>query len=118
MQAYLVSNGTILTMDPSQPEVEAFGVIGEWIVSAGSLAEVEAALPRGAGRLDLAGATCLPGFNEAHNHMLNFGFVLGRSTAAILRSVRSRRSLPASPSVPKEHHPAAGSAGAVTTTTS
>jgi predicted amidohydrolase YtcJ len=78
MQAYLVTNGTILTMDPSQPQVEAFGVIGEWIVSAGSLAEVEAALPRGAGRLDLAGATCLPGFNEAHNHMLNFGFVLGQ----------------------------------------
>ncbi|MFN3337248.1 MAG: amidohydrolase family protein, partial [Thermomicrobium sp.] len=78
MDAYAVVNGTILTLDPTQPEVEAFGVIGERIVAVGSLAEVEAALPRGARRLDLAGATCLPGFNEAHNHMINFGMVLGQ----------------------------------------
>lgn len=77
MDGYGVSNGTILTMDPEQPEVEAFGVIGETIVAVGSRAEVEAALPRGARWLDLAGATCLPGFNEAHNHMLSFGLMLG-----------------------------------------
>lgn len=78
MDAYAVVNGTILTMDSTQPEVEAFGVIGDRIVAVGSLAEVEAALPRGARRLDLAGATCLPGFNEAHNHMINFGLVLAQ----------------------------------------
>lgn len=78
MDAYAVVNGTILTMDPTKPEVEAFGVIGERIVAVGSMAEVEAALPRGARQLDLAGATCLPGFNEAHNHMINFGLVLGQ----------------------------------------
>ncbi|MCX7623537.1 MAG: amidohydrolase [Thermomicrobium sp.] len=78
MDAYLVTNGTILTMDPARPEVEAFAVIGERIVAAGSRAEAEAVLPRGFRRLDLAGATCLPGFNEAHNHMINFGLVLGQ----------------------------------------
>ncbi|MCS7051123.1 MAG: amidohydrolase, partial [Thermomicrobium sp.] len=78
MDAYVVTNGTILTMDPNRPQVDAFGVIGERIVAVGSLTDVEPALPRGARRLDLAGATCLPGFNEAHNHMINFGFVLGQ----------------------------------------
>ena len=65
-------------MDPAQPTVEAFGVIDERIVATGSITDVEAALPRGYQRLDLSGATCLPGFNEAHNHMINFGIVLGQ----------------------------------------
>ncbi len=78
MDVYMVTNGTILTMDPAQPTVEAFGVIDERIVATGSITDVEAALPRGYRRLDLAGATCLPGFNEAHNHMINFGIVLGQ----------------------------------------
>ena len=43
----LVSNGTILTMDPAQPEVEAFGVIGDRIVAVGNRRLVEDALPRG-----------------------------------------------------------------------
>ena len=39
--ALLITNGTILTMDPAQPEVEAVGVIGETIVAAGTRQAVE-----------------------------------------------------------------------------
>jgi predicted amidohydrolase YtcJ len=71
--AQLFTNGTILTMDPGQSEIEAVGVIGGRIVAAGSRRAVEDALPRGYATFDLAGRTLLPGFNEAHNHMIGHG---------------------------------------------
>lgn len=80
-ESLLITNGTILTMDPAQPEVEAVGVIGDRIVAVGSREMVEAALPRGYRTLDLAGAFCMPGFNEAHNHMIGFGTALGHVQA-------------------------------------
>lgn len=73
--AILYTNGTILTMDPANPEVEAVAVIGEQIVAAGDRATAENALPRGHRRFDLAGRTMVPGFNEAHNHMIGYGTI-------------------------------------------
>jgi predicted amidohydrolase YtcJ len=78
----LVSNGTILTMDPSQPEVEAFGVIGDRIVAVGNRRLVEDALPRGYRTVDLAGRCAVPGFNEAHNHMISYGMTLEQIDAS------------------------------------
>lgn len=102
--AFMVTNGTILTMDPRQPEVAAVGVIGDRIVATGDREGVASALPRGYRTLDLAGRTCLPGFNEAHNHMISFGIALGhvpcgypdvRSIEDIKRGVAERaRTLP------------------------
>lgn len=98
-ESLLISNGTILTMDPSQPNAEAVGVIGDRIVAVGSRDDVAAQLPRGYDALDLAGRTCLPGFNEAHNHMIGYGVALGqtacgypevRSIAEITRAVARR----------------------------
>lgn len=97
--AVIYGNGVILTMDPNQPEVEAIGVIGERIVAVGGRSDVEAALPHAPRRFDLAGRTLLPGFNEAHNHMIGFGQTLGyidagfpavRSIAEIVARVRER----------------------------
>jgi len=82
LDAILYTNGTILTMDPAQPEVEAVGIIGETIVAAGSRTMVEDALPRGYRMFDLAGRTMLPGFNEAHNHMIGYGTALGHIDAS------------------------------------
>jgi predicted amidohydrolase YtcJ len=69
----LFFGGTILTMNPSQPEVEAVAVIGERIVAAGSRDEASAALPVGYREIDLGSRTMMPGFNEAHNHMIGYG---------------------------------------------
>ena len=86
----LVSNGTILTMDPAQPEVEAFGVIGDRIVTAGNRRLVEDALPRGYRTVDLAGRCAVPGFNEAHNHMISYGLMLEHIDASFpaVKSIR------------------------------
>jgi predicted amidohydrolase YtcJ len=73
--AILYTNGTILTMDPDNPKVEAVAVIGDVIVAAGDRASAENALPRGHRRVDLAGRTMVPGFNEAHNHMIGYGTI-------------------------------------------
>ncbi len=78
----LVGNGTILTMDPAQPEVEAFGIIGDRIVAAGNRRLVEDALPRGYRTIDLAGRCAVPGFNEAHNHMISYGMTLEQIDAS------------------------------------
>jgi predicted amidohydrolase YtcJ len=97
--ARLYANGTILTMDPTQPEVEAIGVSGERIVAAGNRRMVEDALPRGYATTDLGGQTLLPGFNEAHNHMIGYGVNAGQldagyptvqSIADIVAAVRAK----------------------------
>jgi predicted amidohydrolase YtcJ len=79
--AFVIKNGTILTMNSSEPSVEAVGVIGDRIVAAGSQRLVEDALPRGYRTIDLGGRFCLPGLNEAHNHMIGFGTALGHVEA-------------------------------------
>ena len=56
----LITNGTIATIDPRQPEAEAVGIIGDRIVAVGNRAMVEARPPRGYQTLDLAG----PGVTE------------------------------------------------------
>lgn len=78
----LITNGTIATMDPNRPTAEAVGMIGDRIVAVGNRAMVESALPRGYTTLDLGGRFAMPGFNEAHNHMLIYGLNLGQINAS------------------------------------
>ena len=98
-EAFVIKNGTILTMDRGRPNAEAVGVIGDRIVAVGSVSMVEDALPRGYRTIDLGGRFCLPGLNEAHNHMIGFGTALGhveagfpnvRSIEEIKRNVAER----------------------------
>jgi predicted amidohydrolase YtcJ len=69
----LLVNGNVLTMDPGRPRAGAVAVSG------GRIAGVYDAAPDvEAGRdvIDLKGATLLPGFHDAHNHMIGFGLAL------------------------------------------
>ena len=70
----ILENLNGLTMDPSRPRVEAIGILGDRIVAAGPAHEL--ADLRATTRLDLDGATVVPGFNDAHNHMGFFGATL------------------------------------------
>jgi predicted amidohydrolase YtcJ len=97
--AVMLSGGTILTMDRGNPETDAVGIVGDRIVAVGSTDDVSARLPAGFRRYDLAGRTLLPGFNEAHNHMIGFGetleyidcsFPAAKSIADIVAAVRLR----------------------------
>lgn len=94
MDAFVIVNGTILTMDSAQPSVEAVGVLAGEIVALGNRRMVEDAMPRGYRTLDLAGRFCMPGFNEAHNHMIGFGTALGHVNAGYpeVRSIEQIRS--------------------------
>src|SRR5215831_21292936 len=65
----LLVNGNVLTMDPARPRAAAVAVSGRRIVG------VYDGQPDISGRnvVDLKGATLIPGFHDAHNHMIGFG---------------------------------------------
>jgi predicted amidohydrolase YtcJ len=68
----LLVNANVLTMDPARPRAAAVSVTG---------GRVTGVHPGAAGAkartvLDLRGATLLPGFHDAHNHMIGFGLAL------------------------------------------
>ena len=62
--------GTVITMEPAQPRAEAVAVADGRILAVGTRAEIERHATAGTERTDLAGATLLPGFVEAHSHPL------------------------------------------------
>ncbi|MBL8161628.1 MAG: amidohydrolase [Anaerolineae bacterium] len=79
----LFHNGTLHTMDARYPNAEALlcGDDGR-ILAVGALAEVEAAARPGTRRVDLAGRTLIPGFNDAHVHIWKLGLLLTRQVVA------------------------------------
>ena len=68
----LLVNGNVLTMDPARPRATAVAVSGGRIVG------VYDGQPDLSGKnlVDLKGATLIPGFHDAHNHMIGFGLTL------------------------------------------
>ena len=64
MADLLLVNANVLTMDPARPRASAVTVTG------GRIEAVPDGPPRPG---DLGGATVLPGFHDAHNHMIGFG---------------------------------------------
>ena len=75
--------GTILTMDPEQPDAAAVAVQGDSIVAVGSEAKVMAAAPPGAMVVDLGGRVLLPGFNDAHCHRIGLRGSRASETAEV-----------------------------------
>lgn len=97
MQLY--QNATVLTMNPEQPAAEAVVVDSGRIIFVGGNDEARDHARSGARAVDLAGQTLIPGFNEAHNHMISFGLGLAqidtgyptvRSVAAIRAAFAAR----------------------------
>jgi predicted amidohydrolase YtcJ len=68
----LLVNANVLTMDPGRPSASAVAVRG------GRIAGVYDGAPAvsASNVADLKGATLLPGFHDAHNHMIGFGLTL------------------------------------------
>ena len=77
----LLVNGNVLTMDPARPQATAVAVSGGRIVG------VYDGQPDISGRnvVDLKGATLIPGFLDAHNHMIEFGLTLTEVDLRVLR---------------------------------
>jgi predicted amidohydrolase YtcJ len=64
------TGGTVLTVDDEFSEAEAIAIRGNRILSVGTDSAVRAAAGADARVVDLAGKTVLPGFVEAHTHVI------------------------------------------------
>ena len=76
-------NANVLTMDRDRPRASTIAIARGRIEAL----DASSGVPAGSGRVvDLRGATVLPGFHDAHNHMVGFGMSLAevdlRSSAA------------------------------------
>ena len=71
----LLVNANVLTMDPARPRARSIAVAGDRILAV----DPDPASLRAREVADLAGATVLPGFHDAHNHMAWFGLTLGEA---------------------------------------
>lgn len=63
-------NATVLTMDPARPRASSVAIAG------GRIEALDAGPARADRVVDLRGAAVLPGFHDAHNHMIGFGMSL------------------------------------------
>ena len=70
----MISGGTIYTMNPHDPTVEAVYVKGERIVFAGGELATRRFTTSKTRFVDLKGSTMTPGFIEGHGHLLSLGF--------------------------------------------
>ncbi|GAB4515112.1 MAG: amidohydrolase [Roseibium sp.] len=70
-QTLIFSGGTILTVDNAFSEAEAVAVRGNKILAVGGAEDVRRAAGSGAREIDLAGRTMLPGFVDAHTHIVS-----------------------------------------------
>ena len=70
-QPIIFFNGSILTMEKDIPQVQAIAVQDQKILAVGSNEEVLALQTPQTLLVDLNGRTLMPGFVDAHTHLLN-----------------------------------------------
>ncbi|HEY1953510.1 MAG TPA: amidohydrolase [Gemmatimonadaceae bacterium] len=78
----VLTNGTIYTVDNARPRASAMAVRGGHVLFVGSDAEARALAGASTRVIDLHGMTVLPGFTDAHAHLLGLGTMLGRVNLA------------------------------------
>ena len=69
----VIRNANIITMDPRQPRAQALAIQQGKFVAVGSDDDMTTLAGPGTRVLDLRGKTVLPGFIDAHIHVLNSG---------------------------------------------
>ena len=69
-------NGNIVTVDKKNPKAEAFIVKNSILVKVGTNEEILKSKTDSDIVIDLQGKTVLPGFNDSHVHLLNYGYSL------------------------------------------
>lgn len=78
MQTRLLTNAHFYSFNPAQPFFDTLLVREGKILFAGSLNQLEHHLSKDVITEDLQGAFVLPGFSDAHIHLLEYGFSLQR----------------------------------------
>jgi predicted amidohydrolase YtcJ len=95
-RADLVVLGRVLTFDPARPRAEGVAAAGGTVVAVGSRDEVRALAAPGAAIHDAGRGTVLPGFRDAHVHLLALGRqqsridLHGMDVDAVRRAVEDR----------------------------
>ena len=84
----LLVNGNIVTGDTTRPKAEALAVRGDKITLVGDTHQVLALKDHLSTVIDLQGKTVVPGFNDSHMHLINYGLSLDTV------DLRNCRSLP------------------------
>lgn len=69
----ILTNARIRTMDPTRPWAEALAVLGGRILALGASSEMRALAGPGTRVIDAGGRLVLPGFQDAHVHLLDGG---------------------------------------------
>jgi len=69
----ILHNGSIATLDPKQPRVEALAATGGRVTAIGSDEEVLKLRGPGTQVIDLGGRTVIPGLNDTHLHLIRGG---------------------------------------------
>lgn len=90
MADLVILNAKVWTAGARQPAAEAVAVGGSTIEAVGSTAEIRGHVGRRTRVIDAAGRLVLPGFNDAHVHLLSGGFSL---LGVNLRPARDERHL-------------------------
>ena len=67
---FLFSGGTVYTLNPQQPVADALVVEGKSIVYVGNLSGAREFVTEDTREIDLAGGMLLPGFIDAHDHLI------------------------------------------------
>lgn len=89
----LLEDGTVFTTEPGvAARAGSLAIVGERIVDVGPADRVRARLGSDADTIDCSGCTVLPGFVDAHNHLLATGEDL-RSVDVRYPGVASRHDL-------------------------
>ena len=69
----VIRNANVITMDTARPRVQAVAMSNGRFIGLGSNEDVETFIGPGVKVMDLRGRTVLPGFIDAHIHVLNSG---------------------------------------------
>ena len=72
----VLTNACVLTMSPAGPRAEAVAIAGDRIVWVGSSDDAKSFVRSGTRVVDCAGGTLLPGFHDAHMHLLAYAAAL------------------------------------------
>src|SRR5262245_41491240 len=83
----ILSKGAITTFCPELPRCSAIACKDGRVVALGDDGDVRALAGPATELIDLGGRTAVPGFNDAHNHMLELGLKFSRLAVENCRSI-------------------------------
>jgi predicted amidohydrolase YtcJ len=85
----LLTNASVITLDPATPRATAIGVRDDRIAWVGDARDAADEFDGDHREVDLAGATVVPGFIDAHHHLMTLGYWMSQIDCAypVVRSI-------------------------------